>query len=282
MKATWEDQISLSPCSDYVPERIGPPSAHVSSIVNPRFKDLKYADALVADHYDLPGAAAREGYYGDRHFDYWLSGLKDSSDLLTLSAEFGDGSPSHYLDLGGASGRVARHMALAHTVPEVTVADINREHVNFVTSVFDGHVRAFQCNSIPHLPLEDRSLDLISAYSVFSHIETFDDAWISELRRLLRPGGLLALTANIDNFHRVDDTWPLYKSLIKHPQFDHSSLGEKIKSDRMVFRWSNQISYSSFVFLSEDYVKRRWAPWFSSFKIIHGMLPFQTMLILRR
>jgi SAM-dependent methyltransferase len=47
----------------------------------------------------------------------------------------------------------------------------------------------------PPLPVETASLDLIYAFSVFSHLpQTIADAWIAEFARVLKPGGIACLT----------------------------------------------------------------------------------------
>src|SRR5262245_45049214 len=65
-------------------------------------------ERLHRDHMPIPSTQDREGYYGDRHFEYWLSGLRDYSlvkgALSTLSWK-----GLRVLDFGGATGRVARH-----------------------------------------------------------------------------------------------------------------------------------------------------------------------------
>ncbi len=272
---TWEDSISLRPSSDKIGLRLQSISAYANMPRMDRFANLEITKAINNDRYPLPSKEAREGYYGDSHLNYWLSGLKDSNDIVKYYlAEVGD-TPKSYLDFGGASGRVARHMALQHEIPDVWIADINREHVNFVLEVFLGRVKAFQSTSIPHLPLEDNSLDFISAFSVFSHIETFDETWLLELRRILKPGGMLMVTANVDTFQDVKDGWPVYKALANHPNFDASTFGRPINEPRLVVRWNADGSYSSVVFLRSDYVKARWEPLFSSMQIIPYLTQYQ-------
>jgi len=279
---SWEEQIALFPGSDLVREKVGPAAEHVTDQVAPRFVDLDYKDALAADNYPLPATAAREGYYGDKHFDYWLSGLKDSSDALDLIGKLMPERPQSYLDFGGASGRVARHMALAHKIPKVWIADINREHVNFIADVFPGVITAFQSTSLPHLPIEDNSFDLVTAYSVFSHIETFDDTWLLELRRILRPGGVLLITANVDRFQEITPAWPVYKALANYPGMDHAEFGHPLKEERRVFRWKADASYSSNVFMREAYVARRWGPLFASWEVIRHYAPFQAGVVFQK
>ena len=47
------------------------------------------------------------------------------------------------------------------------------------------NLRIFQNTILPHLPIEDNSLSLVTAFSVFTHIDDLDLAWIAELRRIL-------------------------------------------------------------------------------------------------
>jgi SAM-dependent methyltransferase len=57
------------------------------------------------------------------------------------------------------------------------------------------YVNFVQSNYQPPLPLASGSMDFITAWSVFSHLnEETGTRWIAELARLLRPGGLLFLT----------------------------------------------------------------------------------------
>lgn len=279
---TWEDQVSLFPGSDEVRPKVGIASDYLSEKLLPRFASMDYENKLPLDEYPLPSKVAREGYYGEHHLNYWMSGLRDSSDTLKIYSDEVGGVPESYMDFGGASGRVARHMALQHDIPEVWVADINREHINFLNDVFDGRIKAFQCLSIPHLPFEDNSLDFITAFSVFSHIETFDETWLLELRRVLKPGGLLVVTANVDTFQDITENWPVYKPLANHPDFDTGQFGKPLTKQRMVVRWNNDGSYSSVVFMRSDYVKKRWEPMFAEMTIIPYLTQFQTGVVFRK
>ncbi len=50
------------------------------------------------------------------------------------------------------------------------------------------------CSTAPHLPFEDRTFQLVTAGSVFSHISDLADAWLLELLRVTDVGGYLYLT----------------------------------------------------------------------------------------
>ena len=55
---------------------------------------------------------------------------------------------------------------------------------------------------MPHLPFEDRYFDLIYCGSVFTHIDDLADAWLLEIKRIMRPGGRVFIT--VGDKHSVD------------------------------------------------------------------------------
>ncbi|MCP4897927.1 MAG: class I SAM-dependent methyltransferase [bacterium] len=94
------------------------------------------------------------------------------------------------LDFGCGCGRVIRHLP-GLTNAGVFGVDVNarairwcREHLAFGTFAI-GDLR-------PKLSFADGSFDLVYAFSVFTHLpEPLQQPWAHELRRVLRPGGLL-------------------------------------------------------------------------------------------
>jgi len=281
MVAIWENMVSLNPSSDDYIEPVESAAHYDGESLQSRLQ-IPYAEEIKKDTYPLPAAKGREGYYGEHHLNYWMSGLKDSQEVMSVFKDVTGKVPETYMDFGGASGRVARHMLLQHGIKDVWIADINRQHVNFTLDIFDGRIKAFQSNSLPHLPLEDNSLDLITAFSVFSHIETFDETWLLELRRILKPGGLIIATANVDTFQDITVNWPVYKALANHPEFDRSRFGKPLPEDRLVVRWNAEGAYSSVVYLSSKYVETRWKPFFQELRIIPYMTQFQSGVVMQK
>lgn len=281
MTSTWEDMVSLNPGRDDYVTPVQPAAHYLGEKLQPRLQ-IPHAEEVLRDPYPLPATKGREGYYGEFHLNYWMSGLKDSQELIRLYHEAAGRKPEFYLDFGGASGRVARHMLLQHDVSDVWIADINRQHVTFTLDTFEGRIKAFQSTSLPHLPFEDNSLDLVSAFSVFSHIETFDETWLLELRRVLRPGGLIIATANIDTFQDINESWPVYKALANHPEFDKARFGKPLSENRLVVRWKAGGSYTSVVYLKSRYVETRWKPFFSKCRIIPYLTMYQSGVILQK
>jgi ubiquinone/menaquinone biosynthesis C-methylase UbiE len=148
------------------------------------------------DGFPIPAPEDREGYFGELHLDYWLSGLGDVL-LLRAIAERMDrpfGTGQRLLDFGCASGRVLRH---AHVLaPELDLygVDIGRHNVEWARRHLPAAIAIAQGTVIPSLPFEDGSFDVVYAGSVFTHIDQFEEAWLLELRRVLKPGGFALLT----------------------------------------------------------------------------------------
>lgn len=102
---------------------------------------------------------------------------------------------SKLLDFGCGCGRVLRHWgAYPHLEPwgsDLSVAATNWVEANLPFA----HARANEL--APPLPHPDASFDLIYSISVFTHLtEELGHAWMAEMRRLLRPGGLLMFTVH--------------------------------------------------------------------------------------
>lgn len=100
-------------------DNLSPVSMHDTSHVPPErwlhFDDIKMEKSITEymenDKYPIPSPGDREGYFGPRHYHYWLSGLKDYLLIKQALNKNGCflGDSSDILDLGCASGRVLRH-----------------------------------------------------------------------------------------------------------------------------------------------------------------------------
>ena len=148
-------------------------------------------DLIQSDEMPIPATENRENYYDDRHIDYWLSGYVDCRKLEPYLCSIN--SRARYLDFGGATGRVSRHVT-RDPRREVWLCDINVNWIAWIDQFFNRPIQAFQNRIQPALPIEDKYFDLISAFSVFTHLDQDEMPWLLELRRILRPGGHLYLT----------------------------------------------------------------------------------------
>jgi SAM-dependent methyltransferase len=146
--------------------------------------------------------------YGETVEEYLASGREDFDALQAILAGAGCsiGAGERVLDFGCAAGRMTRWLINHTDTGEVWGADISAEHVVWCKQHLSPPFHFLTSTTVPHLPFEDRYFDLVFAGSVFTHIDDLVDAWILELRRILKVGGRLFLTIH-DNelFSKVVD-----------------------------------------------------------------------------
>lgn len=283
MSRIWEDNISLN---SRVEHRFTVLPSAAELIRDQRIAEklsIETLEAAARDVYPLPETNDREGYYGDDHISYWLSGYRDSRYLLETAQKNGV-NVCRYLDLGCASGRVIRHVAVQNPSISTFGCDINRAHVVWCNGQLPSLCTVFQNHSIPTLPLQDNSVDLISAYSVFTHIEAFETTWLMELYRLLSPGGIAWLTFHTDmTLEVMDDTWPLWSPVMNHPEAAQMlDENRRFEGDRVVFRWHDDQSYSSNVFYKKEYIEKVLGSIFKIVEFRHRFPEFQDVYIVKK
>jgi SAM-dependent methyltransferase len=284
--ARWEDGIALETATPYNPRHIGGVGSYLSQDAGEvnwaSYATDSLANIVAKDSAPLPSAEDREGYYGANHFNYWASGLVDYA-IITGWLRDRNISFQDYMDMGCASGRVLRHFAAQSPDVRVLGCDINRRHVDWCAAYLPSSVSVFQNTSLPHLPLQDQSLDLVTAFSVFTHVESFDTSWMMELQRILRPGGIAWVTIHGDRTWReINEAWPLYTPLTTHPDYPRYEGSVELPEDRLVFRWVSEASYSANVFYRYDYIRRVWGRFFDVVDIFPASPIYQDVVVLRR
>ena len=100
----------------------------------------------------------------------------------------------HILELGCSAGRLLRWLADYAEDSEIWGADINARHITWCQQNLSPPFNFVTTTTSPHLPFEDNYFDLIFAGSVFTHIAELADAWLLELRRILKINGRLYIT----------------------------------------------------------------------------------------
>ena len=238
------------------------------------------------DPWPLPLPADREGYHGDRHYDYWRSGLKDYLSIKNTLRQQGVSlqQAGPILDFGCASGRVLRHMLCNLPDADVWGADIDIRLVDWILKYLGNRPRVFHSTVLPFLPVQDSFFGLVYALSVFTHIDEFELAWLCELRRILRPGGVAYITAHTDH------TWGilgpdhmLYQVLLEQPTFGVTaeSFRTPMPAERLVYRWPGQVNTVS-MFFSVDYIRRNWGRFLDIVEIIPEGSDYQDVVVMRK
>lgn len=100
------------------------------------------------------------------------------------------------LDFGCSSGRVLRVLSAAYPGVRWSGCDPNEPAIAWAAQNLPG-IEFFVSPHEPPLNLDDGSLDLACAFSIWSHFApSLGRRWFEEMRRLLRPGGRLVWTAH--------------------------------------------------------------------------------------
>jgi SAM-dependent methyltransferase len=100
------------------------------------------------------------------------------------------------LDFGCSSGRAVRVLAAAYGDIDWSGVDPNEEAIAWATAHLPEVAFAVSPGD-PPLALDDGSMDLVFAISIWSHFgETAALRWLDEMHRILRPDGHLVLTAH--------------------------------------------------------------------------------------
>jgi len=278
----------------------------VAELMTDEYRQLNYTDLdsqpavlqvdqhMDRDPHPIPMPIDRENY-GNLAASprYWATGLSDWLNVQEAISRFGagDGDFLRYLDFGCASGRVLRHAhTFANTETDLWGCDFAPANINWIKRYLPKPIKGFINNAIPHLPFPDQTFDLISAFSVLTHIDQFEDAWLLELRRVTRPDGLLYLTIqNEASWSRVPTRPNMMKHLERANSIDgnpirvkEGTFAEPMPLDRIVFRMTNDENYNCNVWHSSEYIRNLWSRYFEILHIAdNAHTNFQSVVILR-
>lgn len=144
-------------------------------------------------------------YYGVKdgkyHDDLYLnSGLADIRAMRkVLGDDQFDPMGEKIMEFGCSGGRMIRHLEAEAKAGEVWGVDLHSAAIHWAQAHLSPPFHFFTNTTTPHLPFEDNSFGFIFAGSVWTHIGELDDAWLLEMRRILRPGGRLYITISDEN-----------------------------------------------------------------------------------
>ncbi|MBW2738817.1 MAG: methyltransferase domain-containing protein, partial [Deltaproteobacteria bacterium] len=137
---------------------------------------------------------------------------------------------SKILDFGTRWGRIYRFF-LNTVLPEnVLGTDVDQIYIDLCRQTIPWG-RFEKNNAFPPMGYENNSFDAVVGYSVFSHLnKDVGLRWIEEFARIIKPGGILAITTHSRDF--IDYCDRLRKSGKKHTSEWHIRLAEKAFLDK--------------------------------------------------
>jgi len=243
----------------------------------------KFAPAVIVEGNDLPlpPVATRMGYPAEDSV-YLDMGKYDHDQIVAIiSAHRKNLRDLDLLDFGCSSGRVLRHFD--HERRELNWrlygVDIQALPIEWLRRHFPNSFCIFACSTLPHLQLPDNSVDVIYGISVFTHIKYQWDAWLMELRRVLRPGGLLIQTIHTEN------AWEFYHAHKQEQWVVNNHSATMLRSPTMEsdFFYYGDISVSQ-VFWKREIAREFWGRYFTVLDLRPppAQYSFQDWIICRR
>lgn len=132
---------------------------------------------------------------------YFAGGRESAEHLLTLLRTHGDLSGGSLCEWGCGPARLLRHMPDLTSGEKVSIfgADYNRGTIAWCREHIE-RVAFVENDLMPPLVFDDGRFDAVYCVSVFTHLSRgAQTAWLREILRVLKPGGLFLMTVHGDS-----------------------------------------------------------------------------------
>ena len=227
--------------------------------------------------------------------EFLWTGLVDMDCIMTLyekAAGHTNSKRSTILDFGCGCGRMARFLNNYPASHTIHACEVNPDHVNWCQNNLS-NVQTSLSYPLPPLPYKDQMFDLIYGLSVFTHLpESSATKWLLEMKRVLRPGGIL-----IVSIHGMTALNTIKNSALHQEMFNLSSdvaarTIENFQQEPFVFfiydpntlQVAKAGSEYGNTFIHPGYIYKNWA--IEGFKVIDvlpgGLRNWQDLVILQR
>ena len=220
-------------------------------------RDFSTMALLATDNAPLPTSSARGWRYGDRHLEYWLSGLRDARIFSSVVGLDRDAEQT-VLDFGGGPARITRHLIRDCPSARLILSDADLSQTQTALATLgEAALLAFQTPPHPHLPLADGSVDTIVALSAFSGGRV-EAGWLLEFNRVLKPNGLLYLTVLGDSIWETLSHHPIGATLLEDPAFKAFHEQNLRLPSRLAYRSASDPAAFTVVFHPAETIRTVW------------------------
>lgn len=220
--------------------------------------------------------------YGYEETEVFLdSGKEHTSKMLEIAeaSDFRLTKGMRILDLGCCTGRMIRHLEPYSKDCEIWGTDIDARGIYWCKANLNPF-RFATTTTIPHLPFEDKYFDFIYTGSVFTHIDDLADAWLLEIRRILKPSGRFYITIHDRNTVDLLDTVEKNHDLaVRLRTFDLYQEYKNKNNFNLLVLGRDTVSQ---VFYDIDYFRNAIDPIYEILSINPEAYGFQTALLLKR
>jgi len=149
----------------------------------------------------------------------------------------------HFVDLGCGSGRLAKHLGIAFPQLDYFGIDVVQELIEYAATKTPPHFR-FALHHDTSIPCDDNSVDIVAAFSVFTHLyheESF--TYLKDIRRTLRPGGRVVFSI-LEFAHH----WPIFEALVSNLQTNRTRELTMFIERQQVAIWADDLKMETVEF----------------------------------
>lgn len=248
-----------------------------------------YGKVCVADNFPIPMPIDREGYGTiETSPNYWATGHGDWLNVCTAIERYCKQQPRRLFDFGCATGRFLRHVDL-YSDCQAFGSDLAPANVNWVKRHLPASLNVIENSTNAKLPFENRFFDVVTAFSVFTHIDIDWEGWLAELIRITKPEGMLYITIqNQAAWDKVIDRPGALEHLMRankidgNLQVDEELFRGPMPEQRIVFRMSNDNVYNCNVWCTNQFVKEQWSKYADVLAIANNAhTGYQSVVMLR-
>ena len=204
-----------------------------------------------------------------------LDGLRTLRDMLRAAEiHVPSAGSADWLDWGCGCGRVTAPLRNRLSAAKISGCDVDGEAVAWCRENVDG-VSFDTIAPRPPTRYADRSVDVIMAYSIFTHLSAERQLdWLRECRRLLRPGGHLLATVHGWDAARI----------VGRPEIVAQLEATGLSDDTVDPNLGGVLPPGEYrsVFQAEEYTRRVWGQELQLVDYVpHGSNGFQDLVVLR-
>ena len=229
----------------------------------------------------LPPAGMRGGYPAD-NTEYLATGRNHHAHYLEqIRKHRGLDRDLTIMEIGCATGRVFRHFydQKQELGWNMIACDVQATHVEWLRQFWPQNINVYVGSVFPKLPFEDNSIDVIYGMSVFTHIKYHWDFWLLEMRRVLKPGGLILQTIHAER------AWKFYYDH-RHLDWVQAGISQQILQTPQMdvdFLLCGDIAVSQ-TFFKQEVARKYWGRYLEVLDILSpdDQYWFQDMMVCRK
>lgn len=204
------------------------------------------------------------------------------------------GDDKAYLDFGCGVGRILRCFMRDFPAANMTGADVTAEFIDICRDNFGDRFNFLNIAPRPPIDMPDNSVDVITAYSVFSHFSAVQATrWLDEFYRIARPGAIVALTtysrAHINFIYDAPpDTVPPNKAAQKEELNEYGGRSEAFRmfglGEMIYFQKGAAFGKHDYgnAYVGEEFVRRVWGRQFEILEIKDEYKELEQMAVIMR